>query len=482
MTEQLRTTRIQGIEVHSIDHIPRDERHGRVKDQGPFWFAGNFEFLSISIGFIGPAMGLSFGWTSLAATLGIVFGTLFMCFHATQGPVLGLPQMVQSRAQFGFRGVLVPLFGTLINYLGFNIVSALLLMSGLGNLFHVPQWITLIATAVISVGLAVYGYDWLHKAAKTLFWVSLPLIGILTLGIIFGMVRHAVPQTPLGFNAVAFGTVFAACASYNIAYAPYVSDYSRYLPHDTGAPAIIWNVFYGAATSATWMIILGAWFVTRLGVSDPLQALAVAGNEFFPGFGYVLAIDSIIILAILVSLGNYSGVLTVITAMDSIRQVRPTRRIRVATTIIFSAVWALVALAWGQGAMNALSLALVIILYLLVPWTAVNLVDFFFIRRGHYTVSELFRPHGLYGNWAWRGLLAYTVGWVAILPFAVLPGLWTGPLASKLGGVDVGWLMGLIVSGASYYAFAKLAPLPDVTTSNISVVATTAAESASSNA
>lgn len=482
MIEQSRTAGIKGIEVHSIDFVPREERHGRVKDQGPFWFAGNFEFLSISIGFIGPAMGLSFGWTSLAATLGIIFGTLFMCFHATQGPVLGLPQMVQSRAQFGFRGVLVPLFGTLINYLGFNIVSALLLMSGLGNLFHVPQWITLIATAVVSVGLAVFGYDWLHKAAKTLFWISLPLIGLLTLGIVFGMVHHAVPQTPLGFNAVAFGTVFAACASYNIAYAPYVSDYSRYLPHDTGASAIIWNVFYGAAASATWMIILGAWFVTRLGVSDPLQALAVAGNDFFPGFGYVLAVDSIIILAILVSLGNYSGVLTVITGMDSIRQIRPTRRIRVATTIIFSAIWALVALAWGQGAMNALSLALVIILYLLVPWTAVNLVDFFFIRRGHYTVSELFRPHGFYGNWAWRGLLAYTVGWVAILPFAVLPGLWTGPLASKLGGVDVGWLMGLIVSGASYYAFAKLAPLPDVTTSNISDVATTAAESASSNA
>lgn len=482
MTERSQKSGIKGIEVHSIDFVPREERHGRVKDQGPFWFAGNFEFLSISIGFIGPAMGLSFGWTSLAATLGIVFGTLFMCFHATQGPVLGLPQMVQSRAQFGFRGVLVPLFGTLINYLGFNIVSALLLMSGLGNLFHVPQWITLIATAVVSVGLAVFGYDWLHKAAKTLFWISLPLIGLLTLGIVFGMVHHAVPQTPLGFNAVAFGTVFAACASYNIAYAPYVSDYSRYLPHDTGAPAIIWNVFYGAAASATWMIILGAWFVTRLGVSDPLQALAVAGNDFFPGFGYVLAVDSIIILAILVSLGNYSGVLTVITGMDSIRQIRPTRRIRVATTIIFSAIWALVALAWGQGAMNALSLALVIILYLLVPWTAVNLVDFFFIRRGHYTVSELFRPHGLYGNWAWRGLLAYTVGWFAILPFAVLPGLWTGPLASKLGGVDVGWLMGLIVSGASYYAFAKLAPLPDVTTSIISDVATTAAESASSNA
>lgn len=33
-------------------------------------------------------------------------------------------------------------------------------------------------------------------------------------------------------------------------------------------------------------------------------------------------------------------------------------------------------------------------LYLLVPWTAVNLTDYFFVRRGHYAIADLFTSNG----------------------------------------------------------------------------------------
>ena len=59
------------VERHSIDYVSSAERHGRVRDQGPFWFTVNFQFMSVSLGFVGPAMGLSLGWTTLAAALGI---------------------------------------------------------------------------------------------------------------------------------------------------------------------------------------------------------------------------------------------------------------------------------------------------------------------------------------------------------------------------------------------------------------------------
>jgi NCS1 family nucleobase:cation symporter-1 len=38
--------------------------------------------------------------------LGSVIGALFMAFHSAQGPKLGLPQMIQSRPQFGYYGSL----------------------------------------------------------------------------------------------------------------------------------------------------------------------------------------------------------------------------------------------------------------------------------------------------------------------------------------------------------------------------------------
>src|SRR5690606_33234061 len=115
------------IEGHSIDYIPESERHARLGSQGPFWFLGNFHFFTISIGFVGPALGLSALWTTLAGALGIMFGTLFMAFHGSQGPEMGLPQMIQSRAQFGYRGVVLVLLATLFVFVGFNVVNVTLI-------------------------------------------------------------------------------------------------------------------------------------------------------------------------------------------------------------------------------------------------------------------------------------------------------------------------------------------------------------------
>ena len=50
-----------------------------------------------------------------------------------------------------------------------------------------------------------------------------------------------------------------------------------------------------------------------------------------------------------------------------------------------------------------------------------------------------------------RGLAAYWPGLSATLPFFVLPDVYTGPAARALGGVDVGWVVGLAVSGGAYF-------------------------------
>jgi purine-cytosine permease-like protein len=126
--------------------------------------------------------------------------------------------------------------------------------------------------------------------------------------------------------------------------------------------------------------------------------------------------------------------LTLVTAVDSFRAMPRTRMVRAIFITLITLLWAGAALLCGQNAMTALNLVLTIVPYLLVPWTSVNLVDFFFVRRGHYAVTELLKPEGIYGKWAWRGMLSYAPGWAAILPFAVLPGVWPGPLAAKIGG------------------------------------------------
>lgn len=43
-------------------------------------------------------------WSLIAIIGGVLLGTFFMAFHSAQGPQLGLPQMIQSRPQFGYVG------------------------------------------------------------------------------------------------------------------------------------------------------------------------------------------------------------------------------------------------------------------------------------------------------------------------------------------------------------------------------------------
>jgi nucleobase:cation symporter-1, NCS1 family len=92
---------------------------------------------------------------------------------------------------------------------------------------------------------------------------------------------------------------------------------------------------------------------------------------------------------------------------------------------------------------------LAILLYLFTPWTAINLIDFYVVRKGHYSVREIFNKRGMYGLWNWRGLTAYVLGFIAMIPFFSTED-WQGPAARALGGADIAMLIGLPVAGLVY--------------------------------
>ncbi len=50
-------------------------------------------------------------------------------------------------------------------------------------------------------------------------------------------------------------------------------------------------------------------------------------------------------------------------------------------------------------------------------------------------------------------------GFAAEIPFMVLPGIggftYTGPVAKQISGVDISWLVGLAVSGISYWLLSR---------------------------
>ncbi|PZS34192.1 MAG: allantoin permease [Pseudonocardiales bacterium] len=456
-----------GPEVRSIDWIPAEERHGKTRQQGPFWFLTNFHPMTAALGLIGPGLGLSMGWTILAATAGVLFGTVFLALHGSQGPALGLPQMIQSRAQLGYRGVIVVLFAALFIFIGYNVIDTILIDAGSHTLFGWNKTATGLSIGLLAVVLAVWGHDWLHRAFRVLFWLSLPLWLLLTYGMLTGHAGgHPVPA--LGFHLTAFVAIFTISASYNITYAPIVSDYTRYLAHSVSSRALILTVYLGASISAIWLIALGAWLGARFGATDPFVGVHDASNHVLGGSGALLVILGGLALIAVMGLQTYSATLTVLTALNCFHPVRNTQWRRIYITVLLGALGTIIGVWVVHDVTAAINNFVVIMLYLLAPWTAVNLVDYFLIRRGHYNVAEILNPNSLYGRWAWRGLTAYGLGVAAELPFMVLT-FYQGPLVKSIGGIDIAFVVAIAVAGVAFFILGRSQrAVPDATGQQLS--------------
>jgi NCS1 family nucleobase:cation symporter-1 len=245
------------IEKRSIGYIPLSERHGKVWHLWPIWFSGEANLASVVIGVVGIAMGGNLIWTAIAVVLGAAFGTFFMAFHSTQGPQLGLPQMIQSRPQFGYVGALLVWGIALIAYIGYNAFNQILVAQTLHSLYGTPPTPTLLAVALISVWLAIVGYDLIHVVLRWVAYVTIAFLLLFTVAVAFNAVVPAAQLDLHNFRASPFLAQFFAAASLQLSWSVYVSDYSRYLPRDVGLSASFWWTYVGAFIGGSWTMLIG---------------------------------------------------------------------------------------------------------------------------------------------------------------------------------------------------------------------------------
>jgi NCS1 nucleoside transporter family len=437
------------LEKRSIDYVPIAERHGKVWHLWPVWFSGDAHLATVATGIVGIALGGNLVWMAIAVILGSAFGTFFMAFHSTQGPQLGLPQMIQSRPQFGYIGALLVWGVALIAYIGFNAFNQILAAQTVHSLYGADQRTTMIVFALTAVSLAVVGYDLIHLAQR---WIAYVLIAALLVFSIAVLKNAQIPPAQLdlrNFRPVPFLAQFFAAASYQIAWSIYVSDYSRYLPRDVGVSASFWWTYLGGFVGGAWTMLVGTLAAALYPTMEVAAAMRSAADSVLPGFGKPLLVCSLLGLLTITSLNFYGASLTLLSVVDSLKPSRPTLAKRVVTLLVSTAAATSIALASSHNFVEKFGEFLAVLLYLFTPWTAINLVDFYLVRKGHYSVREIFNAHGMYGRWNWRGLLAYAVGFVAMIPF-FSTGMYTGPVAAALGGADIAMLVGLPLSAIVY--------------------------------
>jgi len=162
------------LEQQTISPIGLSDRHGRARDLFSVWFGTNLMLLTVVTGALAATVfRLPLVWAIVSLTLGNLVGGVFMALHAAQGPTLGVPQMVQTRGQFGSVGALVVIAVVVVMYVGFFASNLALGAETLGAIApHLHGTAIMVLLGVLSITVTILGYDLIHACTRFITYAS----------------------------------------------------------------------------------------------------------------------------------------------------------------------------------------------------------------------------------------------------------------------------------------------------------------------
>ncbi len=245
-------------------------------------------------------------------------------------------------------------------------------------------------------------------------------------------------------------------ASWQIAFGPYVADYSRYLPSKTSSV----KTFFAAGAGS----VIGAQVAMILGVFAAASANGqFAGHEvaYIVGLGGTGATAALLYFSIafgkvtISTLNSYGSFMCIATIISGFKgHLTVTRMQRLVFVLVIVGAATLIALLGQHSFLGAFKSFILFLLAFFTPWSAINLVDYYCITRERYDVPALADPNGRYGRWNLLGISVYVFGVLVQLPF-ISTKFYTGPLVAALGDVDISWIIGLVLPAVVYYVCAK---------------------------
>jgi NCS1 family nucleobase:cation symporter-1 len=447
------------IEQRGIDFIPAEERHGKPRELFAVWAAANINYLYIVLGGLLTVFGLNV-WQAFVV---LVVGNLFWAaigVMATSGPVAGAPSSVIMRAMYGVTGNRFNLgifqWPVFIAYEAINLcvgaLAGFAVVETWGGALSTPVKVAIVVvTAGVTLAISVYGHATIMRMSG-LFTVMLAAAMVVVAVFVVGQADWGYqPETVLSGGALwatmAAATALIAAAPLSWGISP---DYARYLPVDTSAKAVaVWTALGGFLPC----VLLGGVGVLAGTVIDMNDAQANLANIvpawFYPIFLLVIVIGSMA-----------NNVLTMYSSGLYLQAVGvPLRR---AITVLFDGLLG-VALAcyalFVSDFTSALSSILELTIIVLGPSIAIYTADQW-LRRNIYDGVALNDVSERSVAWYTKGVniagFAAFFSGAAVAALFVQTDAFAGPLGTNLGGADLSWFAGPLISFGIYVIVSKL--------------------------
>ncbi|MDQ4489949.1 cytosine permease [Sinomonas sp. ASV486] len=433
------------IEPYGVEHIPDVERHGRPRSQFFLWFAAGMNFPIVVLGFSATYFGLPFWAAVLAIVLAGVISSAGMGYLSAMGVRLGVPQQMQGRGPLGFVGNLFPVaYVNVFAGIGWAAVTVILGGQAIALLTDIPFWVSSLILMGIQLAVAVIGYNLIHFLQRILSFVL--VIGFVFITIVAAANGHIVNEVNTaaeGFNGVGGWIVFFGWFfSFIVAWMPFASDYSRYLPNTPGnRRGAGWATMLGNSVTMVWMGVLGTVLGSAATATDSIGALKELMGPWAPiGLG-IVALSSFTQNF----LNVYGGAISIQTMGIPVK-----RHIGVVVICVASYLVAL----WGQNGFNeGFTAFLNLTAYCIAPYVAVLVCDYLFGgRRTDRGLRELFDKKRKV-EW---GFVAWAAGVVLSSPFW-MSSIYTGPIAAAFPQIgDLSYYVGAAVAALVYFATYRL--------------------------
>jgi putative hydroxymethylpyrimidine transporter CytX len=367
-----------------------------------------------------PELSLAAGLTAIV--VGTLLGTIPIALAGLPGTRTGAPAMVLLRGLFGARLSYLPTAVNILQCLGWGIFELVTIATAAHTIAPaMPRWGYVLIAGVITGALAAYPLGFIRTLRR---YVTVAVLIVLAY-LFIQLLRHPLPAfthgTWSGYWA-ATDTVVAAA----ISFAPLAADYTR---HSRSGRATVGGAVVGYSITQILCYVIGL-----------LALLTVARGNPNDIYGAFIALPAGTIgFAVLAARELDQSFANVYSTAVSTQNLRPLWDRRVLAVTIAAATTA------GALWLNIADYEnfLVLLGSVFVPMSAVLIVDFFVVSRGHWDLSGAARAR-------WLMLLPWAAGFVVYQ--LINPGyiswwvsMW-GWISRQIGFTPASWMSASILS------------------------------------
>ncbi len=412
----------------------------------PFWvfFVTNTSIGTWLVGVLLAGMRLDFVEAVFVLLVGGIIGSALPAATAVLGPLTRLSQLEAGRFALGRDGNKFPAFMNWVNAIGMdvinNILSGVALVAFMATFdLHMPFWLALALLVGIQALIGIYGHHLIQESSQytgALLGLFFIVIGIIAL--------HQTDVAPPPVNHASTKDILSALfllVAFNISYATYTADYTRYLPKNTPSHRVFIPVFAGLFLSLFVFGLFGyltAATVTQATPEGVMQALQGLTGSFSPLVLFLVAFNSIPSNA----LNDNSAAYCLMSA--GITLSRPI------SACIGAVLGYIVCLMASNDFIDFFTNFLFLFAHGIAPWAAIILLHWLLIGK-----RQSQTPSGVT-----RGCMIFVGVTIASVWLFSANTLYTGLLSDAVGGVDVGPYIGFVLAGLLYGASLKFWPAP----------------------